>query len=281
MTGQAPAWEPEPYAVSHVVDELPDTVSFGLLAPDGAALAEPQPGQFNMLWMFGVGEVPISVSGIPDGDTPMLHTVRAVGAVTAALCALREGDVVGVRGPFGTTWSVDEWSMREPACDLVIVAGGLGLAPLRPVVEQAARHIDRFGRVVLLEGARSPGLLLYARELDGWRDAGIDVRTIVDCADASWTGPIGVVTRLLDDAIGDPRETFVMVCGPEVMMRFVSREVVSLGVPADQVEVSLERNMACGMGLCGHCQLGELLMCRDGPVVRLPAVDSLMRVPEL
>ncbi len=278
-------WLPASATVTHVVRELADTVTFGLRTVADPRPA-PRPGQFNMLWVYGVGEVPISVAGLGDGELPVLHTVRAVGAVTDRLCELEAGDQIGLRGPFGSSWSIRTGTASARVADsshldLVVVAGGLGLAPLRPVIELAAARQDGFRRVSVLVGARSPSQLLYSAGIDRWRSEGLDVRVIVDTADSSWKGPIGVVTRLLPDAVTEPDHTFAMICGPEVMMRLVTAELVGFGVPANRIEVSLERNMVCGTGICGHCQLRELIVCRDGPVVRLDQVESLLRVPEL
>lgn len=277
----AAGWVPEPWTVVSVRRDLEDTFTLEVEPVDGSARPVTQPGQFNMLYAFGVGEVPISVSGLPSATAGMRHTIRSVGAVTAALGACRDGDVIGLRGPFGTAWSIGPLLDEDEPADLLLVGGGLGMAPLAPVVELAAREHVNFGRMTLLTGTRSPGQLLYADRFDHWRGSGVDVRPIVDHGDETWTGPIGAVTRLLADAVVDPARTFAMVCGPEVMMRFVGYQLTDLGVPAGRIEVSLERNMACGMGLCGHCQLSSLLLCRDGPVVRWPAVEPFLRVPEL
>ena len=223
----------------------------------GPALA---PGQFSMLYAFGAGEAPISVSAIEGG---VEHTIRAVGAVTRALC---EADAVGVRGPYGNTWPVEE--LRER--DVVIVAGGIGLAPLRPVVRALG------SRALVLYGARAPRELLYEEELASW-----GAQVTVDAPAAGWDGPVGVVTKLIERADFDPLSTAAMICGPEVMMRFAAAALRERGMPADAIWVSLERGMKCGAGHCGHCQLGRLLICRDGPVFRYDRVEPLLRVPEL
>ncbi len=236
------------------------------------------PGQFAMLYVFGSGEVPISVSAIPERDGALVHTVRAVGAVTRTLCAARAGDVVGVRGPFGIGWPLDQAEGR----DVLVVAGGLGMAPLRPVVHALLAHRERYGHVTLLYGGRSPADLLYADELAAWRrDGAFEVELIVDAPDERWRGHVGVVTRLIRRASFDPARTLAMTCGPEVMMRFAVAALLEQGVAGADIWLSLERSMKCATGHCGHCQLGPLFVCKDGPVVRHDRVDRLLRVAEL
>jgi NAD(P)H-flavin reductase len=265
-----PRW----YRVISRREDTADTVTFRLEAPaDG--LPAFSPGQFAMLSAFGVGEVPISVSGIEDGV--LQHTVRAVGAVSRALCGVQPGQLIGVRGPYGTSWDLPGARTR----DIAIVAGGIGLAPLRPVVAAAIADRRRFGRVVLLVGARTPADLLYPDEIEVWRRSGVEVALTVDRPDVHWTASVGVVTTLLAPVQLDPQRTIAFVCGPDVMMRFVADGLVALGLPPQRVRVSLERAMKCGAGWCGHCQLGPLLVCRDGPVVTYDQVEELMRIREL
>ena len=273
----APPMWPAGYVVGARKVESSDTVTL-LLRPAGDPIAPPLPGQFTMLYAIGVGEVPVSVSGIGQ-DQVLVQTIRAVGAVTRALCAAEPGDMIGVRGPFGTDWRVDAAGGR----DLLVVAGGIGLAPLRPVMLAALAARDRGvrGRVVLLVGARSPGELLFPRELETWRRRGADVRVTVDRGDAGWDGRVGLVTGLIKDAVADPARTAAFVCGPEIMMRLSAQALADAGVPAEQIRVSLERNMRCGAALCGHCQLGPLLLCRDGPVVSYAEAVPLLAIREL
>jgi NAD(P)H-flavin reductase len=190
-----------------------------------------------------------------------------VGAVTRALHAAQPGSLIGVRGPFGTSWDVASAAGR----DVVIVAGGIGLAPLRPVVLSALADRSRYGRIVLLTGARTPGDLLYADDLERWRRDGVEVAVTVDRADSGWSGEVGLVTALIEPA----------GLAPDVMMRFTADALAARGIPASQIWVSLERNMRCGVGWCGHCQLGPLLVCRDGPVVSYDRAAALMTVREL
>jgi NAD(P)H-flavin reductase len=262
------------YRVISRHQDTADTVTVEIEAT-WPALPPFTPGQFAMLTVFGLGEVPISVSGI--SATALRHTVRSVGAVTQGLFTVQPGQLVGVRGPFGTAWDLE----TAAGADIAIVAGGIGLAPLRPLLVAACADRDRFGRVVLLVGARTPADLLYLDEVDGWRAAGIEVAVTVDRPDDAWTGSVGVVTTLLSPAQLDPHRTVAFVCGPEVMMRAVADALLGLGLPAQRVRVSLERTMRCGAGWCGHCQLGPLLLCRDGPVVSYDRAAELMRVREL
>lgn len=254
--------------------ETADTFTLWLRSDSGAFGFAP--GQFNMLYAFGAGEVPISVSGDAAKGDLLVHTIRAVGPVTRALERTRRGDLVGVRGPFGSAWPLD----LARGSDLLIVAGGIGLAPLRSVVQYARRHHRSFGRLLLAYGARSPSDLLYAREHARWRDR-FEVHVTVDRGDPGWTGTTGVVTKLLPALALAPERTVAFVCGPETMMRFVGRELERLGVSAERVFVSTERNMKCAIGHCGHCQLGPAFVCKDGPVFRWDRIGPLLAIKEL
>ncbi len=238
----------------------------------------PRAGQFDMLYAFGVGEVPISTSGDHEGDGRLTHTIRAVGAVTSALCALEPGAVVGVRGPFGS-----EWPLAQAAGgDLLVVVGGIGLAPLRPAIRHALDRRDDYGAVSVLVGARTPQDLLFRDELEQWRSRlDVDVGVTVDAAQPGWHGRVGLVTTLVPGAVMDPEAAAALVCGPEVMMTFVVRALVERGLSLDRIWVSMERNMRCAVGHCGHCQLGPTLICRDGPVFRADDMVRLMEVREL
>jgi NAD(P)H-flavin reductase len=246
------------------------------IEPDDAALLRFGPGQFNMLYAPGVGEVAISVSGDPEAPRHLVHTIRDVGKVSRALTRLGRGACLGVRGPFGTAWPVDAAVGR----DVLLIAGGLGLAPLRPAIYRLLRERGRYGRVTLLYGTRSPADILYPRELERWaRKLGVEVT--VDHAGPDWRGHVGVVTGLVARAEFDPARTVALVCGPEIMMRFAAMALRDVGVPAASIHLSLERNMKCGLGHCGRCQLGPLLVCRDGPVVAYDRVAGLLAVAEL
>lgn len=267
---------PEPWRVSRVRRETHDTVTLTLAPPGGPARS--LPGQFNMLYAFAVGEVAISLSGDPVRDREAAHTVKAVGRVSEALCRLRTGQTVGVRGPFGQPWPMDALA----GADLLLIAGGLGLAPLRPALCHVLHHRTRFGSVALLAGARTPADLLFRRDLSRWsarRD--LEVLTIVDRAGPGWKGRVGVVPALLAATPIDTRRTAALVCGPEVMMRFTVRELLARGLGADRIYLSLERNMKCAVGTCGHCQYGPEFVCRGGPVFRFDRIEPVFWIREL
>lgn len=266
---------PYPYLVRRRSRETADVWTLELSPLEGKPI-EPEPGQFAMLYAYGVGEVPISLSSRGRGGS-LVHTIRDVGPVTAELCRMPRGATVGVRGPFGTTWPLED---AEDA-DVVVVAGGLGLAPLRPAVEALLASRDSYGRLLLLYGARTPDDLLYPGQLQEWRDAGFDVQLTVDAATPSWRDRVGVVGKLVETATFDPESTVALVCGPEVMMRFTVAALADRGVTSDCTYVSLERNMRCGIGHCGHCQLGPVLVCRDGPVFPWDEVSGWLAVREL
>lgn len=262
------------YRVIDRRDEQADTVTVEIEPVDGA-IPSPTPGQFNMLWAFGVGEAPISLAGFEDGI--MTHTVRRAGAVTKALCAAEPGEEIGVRGPFGRGWDLG----RALGRDVVVVAGGIGIAPLRPVVHELIARRDEFNRAVVLVGARNPESLLYTEELIHWGSRPeIDLGVTVDIATRSWRGDVGVVTYLIDRAELDGDNTTAFLCGPEVMMRFAAQSLIENGTAASDVVVSLERNMHCAIGHCGHCQLGPDFICKDGPVTTWSAVEHLLRIRE-
>ncbi|HSE10951.1 MAG TPA: FAD/NAD(P)-binding protein [Nocardioidaceae bacterium] len=268
---------PRPFRVTDSRRETYDTVTLELEALDGGGLAF-APGQFTMLGPFGVGEVPISISGHPDRPDRLVHTVRDVGGVTRAICAAEPGAVLGVRGPYGEGWGA--WDAAGG--DVVIVAGGIGLAPLRPAVLKVAAARERFGAVHVLYGARTADDLLFGADLATWAsEADIHVAVIVDRAPTSWVGRVGLVTELIPSARFDPARTLAFVCGPELMMRYVAAELVDVGVPGERVRLSMERNMRCGVGLCGHCQLREFLVCVDGPVFSLAEMLPVMGAREL
>lgn len=254
--------------------ETRDTVTLEVADDEGSSFAA---GQFNMLYAFGQGEIPISISGSP-APGRLSHTVRAVGSVSGAVTGLRRASEIGVRGPFGRPWPMTQ----SRGQDIVLVAGGLGMAPLRPVVQAVLGAREGYRRLDVLYGARTPDDLLFARELDRWRSrSDIRVAVTVDAAPSGWRGNVGVVTNLVRQLSCDPGRTVAMVCGPEVMMRFCIKALRELGLAPDAIWLSLERNMQCGAGICGHCQLGPFLICRDGPVFRLSEVEPLLGVREL
>jgi NAD(P)H-flavin reductase len=236
------------------------------------------PGQFNMLTVFGVGEVPISISGDAGKPDRLVHTVRAVGAVSSALTRLKPGEALGIRGPFGTAWPLEEAKGR----DVVVVAGGLGLAPLRPALYHLLAQRQDFGNLTLLYGTRSPDDILYRKELESWSARlDMDVEVTVDHALSGWYGHVGVVTTLVPRAAFDAENTIALVCGPEIMMRFAIASLIDAGIGEDAIHLSMERNMKCAVGFCGHCQLGPSFICKDGPVFRYPQMRPLMALKEL
>ena len=266
---------PSGYRVSASRQETHDTVTL-FLEPTGDPIARYVPGQFTMLYAFGVGEIPISISG-PAGEHGLTQTIRAVGAVSSALCAATPRQLIGVRGPFGTSWGEADAAGQ----DLLLVAGGIGLAPLRPALLAALDQRHRYRRIIVLVGARSPAELVFATELQEWRQRDACVEVTVDKADGTWPGNVGVVTQLLGRADLDPRQTIALICGPEVMMRLTARALLAAGLDRASIRVSLERNMQCGVAECGHCQLGPLLLCRDGPVVSYQVAEPLLAIREL
>lgn len=236
------------------------------------------PGQFNMLTAFGVGEVPISVSGDPADPSRLVHTIRAVGPASTALARLGPGDALGLRGPFGVGWPMEQAVGR----DVVVIAGGLGLAPLRPALYRLLAERERYGSIVLLYGTRSPEEILFRRELESWRRRlDIDIEVTVDHAVGDWRGHVGVVTTLIPRSAFDPASAVALVCGPEIMMRFAIASLQDSGVADDAIYLSMERNMKCAVGLCGHCQMGPVLVCRDGPVFRYDRIRSILGAREI
>ncbi len=266
-----------------VVPQTPDTSTYWFAlrrAADRAAFRF-QPGQFNMLYVFGQGEVPISISSDPAHTGRLGHTIRSTGRVTEVFRSMRKGDEIGLRGPFGRPWPVG----RATGGDLLIVAGGLGLAPVKSAINEAMRSREAFRRIVVLVGARGPEHMLFRRELEAWmhlmRHRGIEMGLTVDVGDDAWPYNVGVVTTLFDGAQLDPVATTAFVCGPETMMRFAAEDLVERGLAPDRLWVSLERNMQCAVRLCGHCQLGPKFVCADGPVFRWNEVAGLLEVAEL
>ena len=271
QSADAPFAAPRPVKIAARRRENHDTVSIDIV--DGM---EVEPGQFNMLYAFGKGEVPISVSARSGGR--ITHTTRNVGLVTAALTSAAPGTMIGIRGPFGHGWPVS--ALRGQ--DVVVVAGGLGLAPLRPALHAMLDNRDEYGRLVLLYGARTPGDLLFVHELERWRGRfDVEVLVTVDVASSAWRGEVGVVTRLFSRLAMDPDHSAALVCGPEVMMRFAASGLLDVGIEAENVWLSMERNMQCGAGVCGHCQVGPFLVCRDGPVLPFSKLAPIFKVKEL
>lgn len=266
---------PEPFTVKRRLKETSDTFTIELERAAGPFPFEP--GQFNMLYAFGVGEVPISISGKPFASDTLVHTIRDVGTVTTALSKLRRGDCVGVRGPFGSAWP----TKRAKGKDVIIVAGGIGLAPIRPAIEHILANRAEYGRFVILYGARTPESLLFEKDLARWSSRlDTDVLVTVDRASRSWRGSVGVITTLVRGLTIAPDNALVFICGPEIMMQYVVLKLRGQGCSDDQIFLSMERNMRCAEGRCGHCQLGPAFICKDGPVFRLSDIQPYLGVRE-
>ena len=264
ITAPVSPWMAHPVRIAAIRPEVSNISTFDLAFTDPATASEYAfaPGQFNMLYLPGFGESAISISSDAESRETISHTVRVSGNVTQALFRQEVGDQLALRGPFGSAWPIE-------ACrgqDVVIASGGVGLAPLRPVIYHILNHREDYGRVILLYGSRSPSDLLYTREYDAWRDSDIELFVTVDMGDDQWQGEIGVVPLLFYRLRLDARRTRVFVCGPEIMMRFVIFEALARKVSKEHIFLSMERNMNCAMGFCGHCQLGPAFVCKDGPV---------------
>jgi len=269
---------PRLFRVEKLTRDLNDTFTVEMRPESGDAAFPFAAGQFNMLYEFGVGEVPISISGDPGEPDRLIYTIRAVGAVTKAMAAAKKGTVMGVRGPFGSAWPVVE----AEGSDVVIVAGGVGLAPLRPAIYHVLANREKYGRFAILYGARTPHDILFRAQLEKWSarlDVYVDVT--VDRASADWRGNVGVVTKLISYGGYDPENTVCMVCGPETMMRFSVAALNDRGIANDSIYVSMERNMKCAIGFCGHCQWGGAFVCRDGPVFRFDRIADIFAIREL
>jgi len=271
-------YAPRPYVVRQNTQETPDTYTLRLdprLPGDRLAF---QGGQFNMVYLFGVGESAISISGDPARPEELVHTVRAVGKITNALAGLKPGATVGIRGPYGHGWPLDSARGR----DIVVVAGGLGLPPLRPTIYEIFRRRAEFGRVEIIYGARTPKDLVFAEEVRDWiTRREMRIQTTVDAAGRDWYGDVGVVTTRLPDCRFDPAKTTAFVCGPEIMMKLTAQALAQRGVPAESIWISMERNMKCALGFCGHCQFGPSFVCRDGPCLPYKALAPLLAVKEV
>ena len=268
----------DPCLITRVTQETADTFTLELERLDGADGFSFKAGQFNMVYVFGVGEIPISISGDPAVGRSLVHTTRAVGAVTKVMHRLKKGSVLGVRGPYGTPWPME----YAEGADVVIVAGGIGLAPLRPALYHILSKREKFGKVVLLYGTRTPEDILFRGQLERLRSRfDLDVFVTVDRALRPWKGNVGVVTTLIPKAPFDPHSAVAMICGPEVMMRYTALELHKRGVAENDIFVSMERNMKCGIGLCGHCQFGPTFVCKDGPVFPYSRLKHLLPKGEI
>ncbi len=272
-------WLPHPVIIEDVRLEVPGITTYRLGFKD-AQVAQAfrfRPGQFNMLYLPGVGESAISISSDPEQVGLVLHTVRSAGNVTRSLARRKVGDQLGLRGPFGSSWPMEASKGR----DVVIATGGGGLSPLRSAIYYIRNHRADYGHVFLLDGARTPGDLLYTYEYDAWREAGIEVQVTVDIGDQEWRGNMGVVPVLFYRLRLNAAKTVILTCGPEIMIRFVIFEALARRIPPDRIFLSMERNMNCAMGHCGHCQLGPAFICKDGPIFSYRQMEPYMHVEDL
>lgn len=273
-------WLAHGATVDRMTAETPGVATYDLVFADTEIAGRYSflPGQFNMLYLPGVGEIAISISGDPAESSRLPHTIRVAGNVTRELARLGEGGSLGLRGPFGSSWPLDDCRKK----DIILVAGGIGLAPLRPAIYGLLHDRDQFGQLTLLYGSRTPAGLLYTQEYDHWRSQGLDVQTTVDRVTDGWNGNVGVVTTLLERLVlPQPENTALFTCGPEVMMWYTIQSARECGIPERNLFVSLERNMNCAVGLCGHCQFGPEFICKDGPVFRYDRVASILKVHDL
>jgi len=270
---------PAPWRVAARREETADTVTFALVPPPGEPAQAFQPGQFNMLYLFGVGEVPISISGDPGRmEAGTVHTLRAVGSVTRLLARLGEGDTIGLRGPYGSGWPLAE----AEGGDLILVAGGLGLAPLRPAIHAALARREAYGRLVIVYGSRNPANLVFEDDLRDWRGRlDTECKVTVDHASPDWRGHVGTILQRIQHAEFDPAKATAFICGPEIMMRRSAAGLMDRGVAPERVYLSLERNMKCALARCGHCQFGPHFLCKDGPVFRYDRIAPLLGVAEV
>lgn len=273
-------WVPHPVLIRGVHQEIPGVATYELAFVDAASAGEYRfaPGQFNMLYIPGCGEIPISLSADPLSRSTWDHTIRRAGNTTRAMERLAVGSTLGLRGPYGTSWPLEQAVGK----DVLFIAGGIGLAPLRPAIYHVIANREQFGRVILLYGARSPDTMLYHREFPDWAAQDVEIETTVDRSSSQWQGNVGVVPLLLSRVSGiDSQHAMAMICGPEVMMRFTVRAAHDLGIKHEQIWVSMERNMQCAVGICGHCQLGPAFICHDGPVFRYDAIAPYLSVEGL
>jgi NAD(P)H-flavin reductase len=269
---------PQPARIERIRHETLDVATYTLAFadPDVRARYRFLPGQFNMISLPGIGEAAISVSSDPQEPETILHTIREAGNVTKALARLKKGATVGLRGPYGSAWPV----LRSAGQDLILVTGGIGLAPLRPAIYHVLRHREAYGQVTILVGARTPDDLLFPEEYEAWQAHDVEIVVTVDRADETWQGRVGVVPMMFYNLRPDPRRTVVFTCGPEIMMRFVVYEALARRIPKERIYLSLERNMKCAIGFCGHCQYGPMFLCKEGPVLSYNRIEPFFSVEE-
>jgi NAD(P)H-flavin reductase len=276
MPDTANAMIPRPFEIVAKRRETHDVTTLMVEPADGHSCFGFAPAQIGMIGVPGIGEVPISFSNHPDSSRCLSVTIRAVGAITTAITAAEVGEVITVRGPFGTTWPIEETFGR----DVLFIAGGLGLAPLRSAIFAVAESTSR-GSIGIVYGAKTQHDMLFRGDLEIWNELdGVQVHLTVDEGDEGWKGEIGLVTGLFDPALDRLTDPLAIMCGPDVMMVNACRDLTERGIPATDIWMTMERNMKCGIGLCGHCQFGPLFVCKDGPVFRYDQVSELYTVKE-
>ncbi|MBU1191051.1 MAG: FAD/NAD(P)-binding protein [Gammaproteobacteria bacterium] len=257
--------------------ESPSVFTLGLRLCDPAQHSAYRfmPGQFNMLYLYGVGEIPISIVSDPDRDDELEHTIRVVGRVTRGFDALKVGDRIGIRGPFGRGWPLEQVRGK----DLLLLTGGLGCAPLVSVINYVTQRRAEFGRIAILQGVKHMDDLIWRDRYDQWAALpDTQVLLAADVAGASWSWHVGLVTELIDQVAFDLNNAHVMVCGPEPMMLASIRKLCDSGVDEKHIWLSMERNMQCALGQCGHCQIGPHFVCKDGPVFCYPEIRERLGV---
>lgn len=267
---------PTCYQVQSITHETHDVFTLVLANQEKKYKHDFLPGQFNMLYQFGFGEVPISISNNPNEDQMLHHTIRAVGSVTKSMQKLKPGDEIGIRGPFGT-----HWPQTKKGCDVLVIAGGIGLAALRSALFTLADQSNEYHKITLLYGTRTVDDILYKNDMEAWKKQGIDIEVTLDYADVHWKGHVGVVTTLIHKHLPNPSNTLVLICGPEIMIHFTLHELLTAGIEESHIYISMERNMQCAAAFCGHCQFGPYFVCKDGPVFSYPQIKNFLTVKEL
>ena len=266
---------PDLAEIVSIRDETPDTKTFALRFCDSRRWEtfDYRPGQFVEVSVFGVGEAPFCLASPRDGGESFDITVRNTGTVTRALHALDRGEQLGVRGPLGNGFPFDQVKGR----DILFVGGGIGLPPLRPLIWTMLAHRDQFGSITVLYGARTPADLVYKDELEAWRARpDMEFMVTVDVPDENWKDNVGVVGTLFPKVSVEPSNTVAFVCGPPVMIRFVVKDLLDLGLAEEAIVTTLERHMRCGVGKCNHCLIGDKYVCTDGPVFTYRQMKTMM-----
>jgi len=262
--------------ITGFVEEAPNIVTISVRIRE---YGEAKPGQFNMLYLPGVGEVPISLSSIPRRDSKgvvLKHTVRLAGSTTRSIVRrARIGVAIGIRGPYGRGWPMEE----AVGSDILVVGGGIGLAPLKPVIEHIEANRDAYGRLNILYGARTPIDMIYKYKLEGFgKIPNTKLLLSIDKPFEGWKHHVGFVTELIPLSDVEVKNAYAMVCGPEVMMKVAAKKLLEKGFRKDRIFLSLERRMRCGVGICGTCQFGHYFVCKDGPVFRLSEIEDYLKV---